>query len=78
MRCDSCGKDIRGDEGVVETTNVPVRPPGQHGQGYTQTAPVWLCNDCAEYRRGNIRLLFWIIGLVLAIGAFIAVLNALL
>lgn len=76
MRCNSCGKDVSDDEVVFDTTNVPIGPGGR--RAYTATAPVWFCNDCAAYRQTTHRILYWIVGVVLVLGAIIFIFNALL
>jgi hypothetical protein len=69
---------VSDDEVVFDTTNVPVQIPRGHGEAYTKTAPVWLCDDCATYRQTTHRSLYWIVGVVLTLGAVIAIFEALL
>jgi hypothetical protein len=74
MRCSSCGKKVSDDEVVFDTTNVSTRSGGKYA--YTQTAPIWLCPDCANYRQGTFRLIFWIVGTILALGVIGLALDA--
>ena len=75
MRCNSCGENAPDDDAVFDTTNVPTGPGGRNA--YTKTAPIWLCKNCAAYRRGTFRILFWIFGSVLAIGAIGIIIDVL-
>jgi hypothetical protein len=67
---------VSDDEVVFDTTNVPRGSGGRWA--YTDTAPVWFCDDCAAYRQTTYRLLYWIVGVVLTLGAVIAIFEALL
>jgi len=59
MQCNSCGKKITADEATPGSTNLPYRAPGAHGEAYTKTSAIWLCPACANYRRGTLRLVYW-------------------
>jgi hypothetical protein len=58
MQCHSCGKKLTANEATPGSTNTPYRAPGPHGEAYTHTTAIWLCPDCANYRRGTRRLVF--------------------
>jgi hypothetical protein len=75
MRCDSCGKEVSNDEAVCGTTNVPIDIPRGYGKAYTRTAPTWHCKECASYRHNNIRLVFWIVGVLPTIGVISALIH---
>ena len=75
MRCNSCGTQIPDDvEAVFETTNVVTGTPSKY-RGYTTTSPIWLCPDCAAYRRKTIQLTYLIIGGALIVGAILAMIG---
>lgn len=76
MHCSKCGKQIHdNEEAEFDTTNVASGPGGR--RAYTTTAPIWLCPECAAYRRTTIHLTYWVVGVVLTIAAFLAVIGLL-
>lgn len=67
MRCNVCGRDVSDHELKLDSTNVATRSGGR--SAYTRTTPIWVCNDCAAYRRGTFRILYWLVGVIAVIGA---------
>ena len=76
MRCDSCGKGVPDDEkAMFETRNVQTSAPNFLGAP-TRVETFWLCSDCAKYRQTTHRILYWLVGVMLALGAIFIALRA--
>jgi hypothetical protein len=71
MKCEECGKESDGDDFELQTYvtggSRNLSHVGQDPRAY------WVCRDCANYRRGTFRLIFWIVG-VLGVLALISLL----
>jgi hypothetical protein len=66
MRCNHCGKESETDEFEQQSR---VGGGSRYMTGSAQE-PVtyWICGDCANYRRGTFRLIYWLAGGLLILG----------
>jgi hypothetical protein len=68
MKCDQCGKESPGADFEQQSR---VGGGSRYFVGLPQEPMTyWICRDCANYRRGTFRLLYWMVGLLLALGLF--------
>jgi hypothetical protein len=51
------------------------RGVGWSKYGGSKLVPYWICTECAEYRRGTVRILYWI-GAIAAAVVLISLLLA--
>jgi hypothetical protein len=70
MKCRLCGRGSRAAD--FEQQRMVTGGEVIEGGGSIDKATYWICRDCANYRRGTIRLVYWLAG-VLAVIALIAV-----
>jgi hypothetical protein len=74
MKCRLCGKESHAAD--FEQQRMVTGGEVLEGGGTINRATYWICRDCTNYRRGTIRLVYWLVG-ALAIVALVSVLVAL-
>jgi hypothetical protein len=74
MRCDLCGKESPDAEldfrSVTDTSGPRVRSVA------TKLYPFWICPECASYRRGTYRLVYWLAAVAAILCLIALVVNA--
>lgn len=71
MKCENCGKETSDGELQYRSVGDGSRYRGSKFVSY------WICHDCAKSRQETFRVLYWIVGVALALGAIGVAIDAL-